>query len=214
MTDATFDKGATMIALRPISSVGGRSFEPGDLFPWRQLALGERRVRQMVDQRKIGELTAETFAFAMKQRPAGARPKGFTPDGLKALGFDLPAAPAEGVGLKLDAFPDNAEPYLNQFVLVPYKAGVSVRYDVFDPEGGRLNPGGRLHGRKQAEAFCDKLLADRERIAAETRAEEVEEEVDAEEVGETYGESDESCTSGQEEAEEQGDGGDVQSESE
>jgi hypothetical protein len=150
-----FNTGAQMIALKPIASVSGRSFGPGDAFPWRQLALGERRARQMYEARMIGELTQENLAACLRALPEGRVPRGFTVDGLKAMGLELPkgapASPAAGL-------PAGATPHRGRF-LVETRKGNFRHYDVYDAQGGRLNPGGQINGLKRVDLFLDGLDA-------------------------------------------------------
>lgn len=172
MNDPLFDKGATMIALRPLPSVGGRAFAPGDAFPWRQLALSERRVRQMVDQRKVGTLTQETLDFAMRQRPLQDVPRGFTADGLKAMGLELPKrskkARPDDPGTVVGTL-EGATVHRERYQLVSTKVGNFTRYDVFNLAGERLNPGGTLNGLKQVDKFIDNLEAEQARLLKEAQ---------------------------------------------
>lgn len=167
MTRATFNKGATLIALRPIPALGGRAFEPGDVVKWRHLALGERRVGQMIDQHLLGELSQETLDFAVKQRPDGSLPRGLTEPGLEAMGISLKAPPAPKPPPKpeLEVKYDGEESYKG-FTLRRQKRGAIPYFDIFDADGARVNPGGMLKGKKAAQPFVDNLLAEKARLEA------------------------------------------------
>lgn len=166
--DATFDKGATMIVMKPGLRIAGRTFEAGDSFPWRQMALAERKVRQLIEQRWLGELTKKNMEGALKHRPEGSMPRGFTRDGLVALGLiDFEQIPEKsGEEHKTDTLAEgDGEIYRDDFRIVKTKNRNFTMFDVYDLEGHRLNPGGRLNGQKKLDAFIDKFIAEREKIA-------------------------------------------------
>ncbi len=168
---ASFNKGATLIALRPQPALAGRSFSPGDVVPWRNMARAERLVGQMIEQSKLGELTQETFDFAMKQRPPGDIPRGLTAAGLEALGIKVAVAeqPAEPVPEKkpeatvsYDGPPVEHRGYL----ISGRKRGIGIDYDVFHVDTGaeRINPGGMLKGMKNVDKFIDQLETEKARL--------------------------------------------------
>lgn len=168
-----FNKGATMIALRPIPALAGRSFEPGDVVPWRRMALPERRVHQMLDNRWIGELSQETLDFAMKRRDGDAHliPRGLTAAGLEALGITVNGelAPSDD---DEDASPKDAEVRYDGavvhrgYALRSKQQGVVTAYDVFNAAQERVNPGGMLRGMKKVDSFIDSLEAEAARLQA------------------------------------------------
>lgn len=169
---APFNKGATLIALRPLKAAG-RSFAPGDHFTWRHYAMTERRVAQMIEQHQLGELTQEAYDFALAQRQAGdVVPHGFTVDGLTALGIEVPAI--NGADLEKDPVDDVAKDYdsfepLGAYLVGARKAGVVMTYDIFDAEQNRLNHA-RLRGERARDQFIEMLDAEKTRIAGEPPA--------------------------------------------
>jgi hypothetical protein len=183
MSDASFNKGATVIALRALPALGGRSFQPGDVVPWRQMALAERLVRLMHEQRTLGSLSPENYAFAMRQRSDGVVvARGHTADGLASLGIDVGALKADAPAKKAEPGvpevregewtpPAGSERYGEVYWLVPQLRGKFTFYDVNAvTDGARLNPGGLFRGRTAAVAWCDQQLADKARIDAEKPA--------------------------------------------
>lgn len=173
--NASFNKGATLIALRPLPAVAGRSFSPGDIFPWRRLAIAERRVVLLIDQGKLGELSQQTYDFAMKQREASPDgvPRGFTADGLKAMGITLKGEKAEKPKAEK---PKEVDPGYQGFEdhrgyrLGKKKRGQTWTYDVLTAEGARLNEGGMLRGMKQVDNFIDLLEAEAAKNAPTTES--------------------------------------------
>jgi hypothetical protein len=167
--NASFNKGATLIALRPLPSVAGRSFSPGDVFAWRVLAVSERRVAQMIEQGKVGELSQQTYDFAMKQKESAddGVPRGFTRDGLAHIGIklkgDKPKAAKPAADLKVDY--DATETHRG-YTLGRKKVGATQGYDVFDAEGARLNAGGLIRGLKAVDRFIDTLETEAAKNAA------------------------------------------------
>lgn len=168
--DASFNKGATMIALKAIPALSGRSFAPGDVVPWRKLAIAERRVAQMVGAKMIGELSQETFDFAMKRRTPehGPHVQGFTPAGLEALGVKagtVPKAKTEKAP-KQEAEVAYTESKVHRgYALRGKSQGIATGWDVFNAEQERLNPGGMLRGMKKVDSFIDTLEAEAARLA-------------------------------------------------
>lgn len=158
---AAFNKGATLIALKPVKA-GSRDHHPGDCFAWRRYALTERRVAQLIDQKSVGELSQESFDLALQRRdPAhGVIPHGFTADGLKAVGIDVPDLPEPAP----EDAPEETGDYDSLEARDGYrigvkKAGIVNTYDVLS-DTGRLNPS-RLRGEKQLEAFLETLAIDK-----------------------------------------------------
>lgn len=199
MAHATFNKGATIIAVRPISALGGRRYEPGDVVPWRHLALGERRVGQMINQRLLGELSQENFDFALRQRTDGSLPKGLTEAGLEAIGIGF--APPEDTPPAPEAKPEPSLNYSSRqehrgYTLGAVKRGATTGYDIFNADGQRLNPGGPLNGMKQVDKFISSLEDEAARLAKDTCEEPVsggDDPVPADGVNlgwETYGDQD------------------------
>lgn len=162
---AEFNKGATLIALKEVR-VASRTHLPGDHFAWRRYALAERRVAQLLDQRQIAELTQESFDIAMARRSAeqGVVPHGFTRDGLKAAGIEVPDDPeAEAVQETDLAFEDyDHTEQRGDFLVAMRKAGIAETFDVFDAEHRRLNTA-RIRGARQLDAYLFSLEADRAR---------------------------------------------------
>lgn len=171
--DASFNKGATMIALKAIPALSGRSFAPGDVVPWRNLAVSERRVAQMVGANMIGELSQETWDFALRRRLEADGPaRGITPAGLEALGIvDAPEEaapkPAPAKAKKPEAEVAYTETLVHRgYALRGKKQGIVVAYDVFNAAQERLNPGGLLRGMNKVNQFIDTLEAEAARVAA------------------------------------------------
>jgi hypothetical protein len=164
--NASFDKGATLIALRPFDAAG-RSFSPGDEFPWRRLAIAERRVAQMIDLKRVGVLSQETYEFALAQRePGDTVPKGFTRDGLEALNLTVPPPEAAKPAKPEKAGPEYDSTEIRGALIIGKKmAGIMPTYDVLNVEGGRLNTA-RLRGKKSLDKFLDQLAAMQATIAA------------------------------------------------
>jgi hypothetical protein len=171
LVNVLFNKGATMIALRPIAALAGRSFEPGDVVPWRQMALAERRVHQLLDNRWIGELSQESLDFAMKRRGGDAHliPRGLTAAGLEALGItvngEIVAAPAAAPKKDAEIRYDQTTVHRG-YALRSKQQGVVTAYDVFNAAQERLNPGGMLRGMKKVDGFIDSLEAEAARLKA------------------------------------------------
>lgn len=164
MMKSSISTGAVMIALRYFPT-GGRSFGPGDLFPHKDLSdFTERRLMQMQESRHIGPLTRESYARAMASREAGYIGKGFTRDGLIAMGIlDNDAPAGDGQGGDEPWTPDPAtyqvvERY-GDIWLAGAKRGVATRFDLFDLEGNRLNPGKTENGVKKAREAADAIVA-------------------------------------------------------
>jgi hypothetical protein len=156
----TINTGALMIALRQ-QTVAGRDFLPADKFDVQGIT--DRKLRQMTENRWIAPLTRDSYHSALRRRAEGTVGKGFTVDGLVALGIiDAPAETAKKPKpAKEWAPPKNAtvsERY-GDFWLVGKKAGVSTRFDIFDLKGNRVNGGGTLNGIRQAKAEADRYAA-------------------------------------------------------
>lgn len=167
----TFNSAATLIALRALPALAGRSFSPGDAVPWRDLEVKERTVGQLIQMRKLGELTQDNFNFALKQRRDGALPQGFTADGLAALGITIPEAAAAAPREDEVTLTYDSEEVRQGYTVKGLKVSRAMRYDVFDAAGGRLNPGGPLTSLKTVDKFIAQLEAEKARIAAPTAAE-------------------------------------------
>tara|TARA_R110000851_G_scaffold50512_3_gene120565 strand:+ start:3403 stop:3711 length:309 start_codon:yes stop_codon:yes gene_type:complete len=59
---AEFDKGAKLVA-RKLFTANGRNYSTGDIFPWRKLAITERKVRLMYEANLIEVMGAPTEAL-------------------------------------------------------------------------------------------------------------------------------------------------------
>lgn len=157
---AKHQTGATMIALRQ-QTVAGRDFLPGDKFDVDGIT--DRKLRQMVEIRFIGPLTRDSYQASMKRREPGAVGAGFTLDGLMAMGIIDSAEPEPTPTPAGEWAPDPKEYAVSErygdFWLAGNKRGPSVRYDVFDLKGGRVNAGGTMNGPRQVKGFVDKVVA-------------------------------------------------------
>lgn len=164
--------GAVMIALR-FFPTGGRDFGPGDEFPFKDLGFTDRRLMQMRESRHIGPLTRESYERAMQSREAGYVGKGFTIDGLKAMGILDDGAPAAAEQGAADWAPD-AKTYkvterYGDIWLAGRKAGVATRFDLFNLEGHQLNPGKTYNGIAKAKEAADAIVATAEAEKAKDR---------------------------------------------
>ena len=160
--------GAVMIALRYFPT-GGRSFGPGDKFPYQELDFTERRLNQMVESRHIGPLTRESYARALQTQGPDYIGTGFTRDGLVAMGIldakgkAARAAPAPEPKTT-DGWSPPADQYqvtelFNGIWLAGSKRGVSTRFDLFDQKGNKLNPGATLNGLANAKEAANQIIA-------------------------------------------------------
>ena len=128
---------STKIALQRFAA-GGRVFEPGDRFDAEGLPdMDEFKARLFDRQKLTGPLTRESYALAIAWRPEGTVGRGFTIDGLVAMGIvDQPDIDVDDS----DFVRRETDEEVGGVLVRARMQGKFPRYSVYSLEGRLLHP--------------------------------------------------------------------------